>query len=102
VHVVRAAGRLGQAGAEVDVIDGVHVEGSLMSQQRGQAAGLLERLGLAVGGDVDDAAAPAMRLRPPSRSMSTSSPVTDRTTSGPVTKIRPAGPRMTMSVSAGP
>ena len=34
--------------------------------------------------------------------MSTSSPVTERTTSGPVTKIRPSGPRITMSVRAGP
>ena len=39
---------------------------------------------------------------PPSRSMSTSSPVTERTTSGPVTKIRPSGARMTRSVRAGP
>ena len=34
--------------------------------------------------------------------MVTSSPVTERTTSGPVTKTRPLGPRITMSVSAGP
>ena len=39
---------------------------------------------------------------PPSRAMSTSSPVTDRTTSGPVTKIRPWRDRITTSVRAGP
>ena len=39
---------------------------------------------------------------PPSRSMSTSSPVALRTTSGPVTKMRPSGPSTTTSVRAGP
>ena len=52
-------------------------------------AAFCERLLVGVGGDVDDAAAAAVRLGPPRRSMSTSSPVTERTTSGPVTKTRP-------------
>ncbi len=40
----------------------VEVERALVTEQGGQRAGLLERFRLGVGGDVDDAAAPAVRL----------------------------------------
>ena len=92
VDVVRALDVLGQQRAEVDVGHRGDVERALRAEQRGE----LRRRRRAPG-----ARSPTRRARrrerrpcgsgPPRRSMSTSSPVTERTTSGPVTNTRPVG-----------
>ena len=60
MHVVRALGRLGQEPAEVGVLD--LAEQALVAEHRRECPRGAQRLGLGVGGDVHDAAAPTVRL----------------------------------------
>ena len=62
VHVVGALLRLGQLLGEVLVLHGRDVEAALGAEERGDRAGLVERLALGLGEDVDDAGAAAVRL----------------------------------------
>ena len=52
----------GRIAAEVAVLDGVDVEAALGAEEVRDGAGPLERLGLGLGEDVDDAGAAAVRL----------------------------------------
>ena len=102
-HVVGAAVLAGHERPGIGSFGRQLGDRALVAQQRHEPARGVERLVVGAAGDVRDAAErPPCVAGPPSRSASTSSPVTRRTTSGPVTNSRPAGPCTTTSVSAGP